>query len=296
MSPEQAKKISVIIPTYNRISFLTKAVDSVFGQSCDDYELIVVDDGSNDRTADYIAGCGRRVRYIYQENQGPAAARNRGIRAAAGDFIAFLDSDDWFDREKLAVQSARMEQEPDCLISHTDEIWYRRGKLLNQKKKHFKPGGYIYPQCLKLCVVSMSTVMVRRELFDRVGVFDESLPCCEDYDFWLRASLVTSFLKISKPLTLKDGGRSDEISVQFRTGMDKFRVRSLLNLLEKQRLTNEQRKMAQAELARKCRIYGNGCLKHGRPEEGEKYLDIAVKYMDRAKKIRTPNNVFSPFF
>jgi glycosyltransferase involved in cell wall biosynthesis len=272
------KKISVIIPTYNRISLLAKAVDSVLGQSFDDYELIVVDDGSDDLTSKYIDGLGTEIKYIYQENRGPAAARNTGIRAASADVFAFLDSDDWFSRKKLAIQSAMMEKEPDYLISHTDEIWYRRGKLLNQKKKHFKPGGYIFPQCLKLCVVSMSTVMVRRELFDRIGFFNEDLPCCEDYDFWLRASISSPFLKIDQALTLKDGGRPDEVSVRFRTGMDKFRIRSLLRLLEKKELTALQRRQAEQELHRKCTLYGNGCIKHGRPEEGAEYLGIADIY------------------
>jgi hypothetical protein len=168
-----------------------------------------------------------------------------------------------------------MEQEPQYLISHTDEIWFRRGKLFNQKKKHHKPGGYIFDRCLELCTVSMSTVMVQRKLFEQVGLFNESLPCCEDYDYWLRASVANHFLKIDKPLTLKDGGRPDEISVQFRTGMDKYRIHSIMNLLKNNSLSDEQRFTAEKELNRKCRIYGNGCMKHGRVEEGEYYLKIA---------------------
>ena len=278
MSQSASKKISVIIPTFNRQLLLAKAIDSVFRQSWDDFELIVVDDGSTDDTAREMKKFDGKINYIRQENKGPAAARNAGIRESTGDLIAFLDSDDWFAPEKLKVQKAAMEMEPLYLICHTDEIWYRRGKLLNQKKKHHKPHGFIFDRCLKICAVSMSTVMARRELFDRIGFFDESLPCCEDYDFWLRASVSLPFLKIDQPLTLKDGGRPDEISVQFRTGMDRFRIKSIVNLLENNSLSELQRKKAERELIRKCRIYGNGCIKHGRPEEGEKYLAVAEKY------------------
>jgi glycosyltransferase involved in cell wall biosynthesis len=271
--------ISVIIPTYNRQDFLPKALDSVLEQTHCNFEVIIVDDGSTDGTKDMLRSYNdKRIRYIFKHNQGPAAARNSGIKAAKFSYIAFLDSDDWFAKEKLEIQLDRMEREPHYPISHTDEIWYRRGKLLNQKKKHHKPGGYIFERCLELCTVSMSTVMIRRELFENIGLFDESLPCCEDYDFWLRASVMSPFLKIDQPLTLKDGGRPDEISVLFRTGMDKYRIKSILSLLENNSLSSEQRFLAKKELHRKCLIYGNGCIKHGRQQEGEYYLKIAESH------------------
>ncbi len=272
-------KISIIIPTYNRQEFLAKAVDSVLGQTCTDFELIVVDDGSTDDTARLAAGYGGRVRYLRQENRGPAAARNTGIRAAEGELLAFLDSDDSFAPEKLALQQAAMAARPEYLISHTDEIWYRRGELLHQKKKHFRPHGLIFAACLKLCVVGMSTVMVRREFFDKIGYFDEELPCCEDYDLWLRASVSLPFLKVDRPLTIKAGGRPDQVSVRFRAGMDKFRIRALVKLLGGQDLSEEQRSLARRELVRKCRIYGNGCVKYGRPEEGRYYAELAAEVL-----------------
>lgn len=272
-------KISVIIPTYNRQEFLARAIDSVLGQSYRDFELVVVDDGSTDDTARRLAGYGAQVRFVYQQNRGPAAARNTGIRAAEGALIAFLDSDDRFAPEKLAMQQAAMAAQPEYLISHTDEIWYRQGELLHQKKKHFRPHGFIFGECLKLCVVGMSTVMVRREFFDKIGYFDEELPCCEDYDIWLRASVSLPFLKVDQSLTLKSGGRPDQVSVRFRAGMDKFRIRSIAKVLDRQELSAEQRSLASRELARKCRIYGNGCVKHGRPEEGRYYMELAAEVL-----------------
>lgn len=270
--------VSAIIPTYNRASFLKKAIDSVLSQTYQDFELIVVDDGSEDDTEELVASYGNSVVFIRQQNRGPAAARNVGIKAASYDLIAFLDSDDRFDKNKLAIQVSAMQQQSHYKISHTQEVWYRQGQHLNQKKKHEKSNGVIFEQSLKLCAVGMSTVMVRRELFDLIGFFDEELICCEDYDLWLRASIKYPFLLVDKPLTIKEGGRPDQVSFQHRVGMDRFRIRAIRGLLSQNNLSNEQRQLAEVELARKCCVYGNGCIKHGRPEEGEKYLELARAY------------------
>ena len=273
--------VSVIIPAYNRSRFLEKAVESVLDQRFSDYELIIVDDGSTDDTASVVKKYGNSIRYIRQENRGPSAARNRGIEASRGNLVAFLDSDDWWHRDKLSVQTAAMNSAPKFFISHTEEIWYRGGKLLNPKKKHRKLSGEIFQKSLKICMVSMSTVMVRRYLFDLVGLFDEDLPCCEDYDFWLRVAVSHRFLLIDRPLTYKEGGRNDQVSVIYRVGMDRFRIKSLVNLLRDSCLQREQEELAVAELKRKCRIYGNGCIKHGRREEGAYYLALPEKVTRR---------------
>jgi len=270
--------VTVIIPTYNRSGILKIAVESVLNQTWQDFELIVVDDGSTDDTAEMIAvHYSKRVRYIQQENRGPAAARNTGIDAASHGLIAFLDSDDRFDKKKLAIQVAAMHQAPEFLVSHTQEIWFRRGMFLNQKKKHRKENGYIFERCLELCAVGMSTIMVRKKLFDEVGTFDERLPCCEDYDLWLRASVRHPFLLVDHPLTIKEGGRPDQLSWQHRVGMDRLRIYSIRNLMESGKLQGEQLSMAARELVRKCLIYGEGCMKHGREREGKEYLEMAEK-------------------
>lgn len=266
--------VSVIIPTLNRAPILKKAIKSVLAQTWQDFELIVVDDGSHDDTADVVAKFANRITYIRQENRGPAAARNLGIKKSRRPFLAFLDSDDWWDKEKLAIQLREMQQDPTYLISHTQEVWYKNGSLLNQKKRHKKFHGYIFDRCLSLCVVSVSTAMVRRELFEEVGLFDEGLPCCEDYDFWLRVSAKHPFHLIDKPLTLKDGGRPDQVSYIYRTGIDKFRIQAILKALTSDILDDKQRQLATRELQRKCRIYGTGCLKHGKLKEATHYLNL----------------------
>ena len=267
-------QVSVIIPTYNRAQRLGKAIDSVLAQSHQDFELIVVDDGSEDNTDELIENYNSDIVYIRQENSGAAAARNRGIEKARYNLLAFLDSDDWFAENKLKTQIEAMNRNPSCLISHTNEIWYRNGQILNQKLKHRKSSGDIFAQSLELCAVGMSTIMIHKEIFDRYGFFDEGYPCCEDYEFWLRISAEEKFLLVEESLTLKDGGRDDQLSAIYRTGMDKFRIKAIMKTLASGRLTEEQSGIARRELERKCRIYGTGCIKHGRAEEGRYFLNL----------------------
>jgi glycosyltransferase involved in cell wall biosynthesis len=269
--------ISVIIPTYNRAALLSQALASVLAQTYKATEILVSDDGSTDGTSALVQELiqqGHPIRYLVQENKGAAAARNLGLAAARGAFLCFLDSDDTWQPRKLELQVQAMQQAPQVLISHTQETWFRRGQHLNQKKKHAPAQGFIFEQALRLCVVGMSTVMVRRDLFDRYGLFDEELPCCEDYDFWLRVAVEEEFLLIEKPLTKKNGGRADQLSALHRLGMDVWRIRSLCKLLQQAKLRPEQYQAARAELQRKCSIYGKGCIKHGRAEEGASYLAL----------------------
>ncbi len=281
--------ISVIIPTYNRRCFLEGALLSVMDQSRPADEIIIVDDGSEDGTDELVSSLQKQVpgliRYFRQPQRGAAAARNRGIRQARGDLLCFLDSDDRFAADKLDIQYRAMGENPAYSISHTREIWYRRGRHLNQKKKHAPPHGYIFPKCLAMCAVGMSTVMIRRRLFSDHGFFDESLPCCEDYDFWLRLSVTERFLLVDEPLTIKEGGRPDQLSVIHRVGMDRYRIASIRKLLDSAALSGRQRLQAVSELARKCRIYGNGCIKHGRVDEGRRILSLAQQYAATAANL-----------
>ena len=274
--------VSVVIPTFNRAGLLERAILSVVCQTTLPREIIVVDDGSTDETRDLVLALHKKypelIRYLYQNNHGPAAARNRGIDCAQYDYIAFLDSDDHWHKRKLERQYFQMVANKNYIISHTREKWLRNGAHLNQKKIHIPQHGYIFDHCLQLCAVGMSTVMAKKQLFTSIGYFDNSLPCCEDYDLWLRTSMIYDFLLIDYPLTIKEGGREDQVSVQHRMGMDRFRILSLENLLKNPGLKKAQRILASQMLVKKARIYGKGCWKHGRKEEGQRYLELADKY------------------
>jgi len=268
--------VSVIITTYNRRRFLKEAVTSVLNQDYQNKEVIVIDDGSTDESAEEIEGL--PVRYFLKENGGISSARNKGIEVSQGEYIAFLDVDDLWMKGKLSLQVKKMEEEG-FFIAYTDEIWIRNGKRMNQKLKHRKYSGHIFERCLPLCIISPSSVVIKRAIFDKVGLFDESLPVCEDYDLWLRISARYPVLFIERPLIVKRGGHDDQLSRSYEA-MDRYRIQSLLNILNSGILNETQKIKTAEELRTKCRIVANGARKRGRSEEAEYYLKLCdMDYM-----------------
>jgi len=263
--------VSVIITTYNRRHFLHDAVISVLNQDYKEKEIIVVDDGSTDRSYEIVREL--PVRYIWQPNRGISSARNTGIRFSKGTYIAFLDVDDRWLKGKLSTQIEAMYR-TNHLISYTDEIWIRNGKKINQKARHKKYSGYIFERCLPLCIISPSSVLIKKDVFYDVGLFDESLPVCEDYDIWLRISSRFPILFIDKPLIIKNGGHKDQLSKRYEV-MDIFRINSLVKLLKGDMLSSDMKKKAQEELKRKCLIVANGSLKRGKLKEAEYLFALA---------------------
>ena len=281
--------VSVIIPTYNRAELVGDAVASVLAQTHADLELVVVDDGSTDATSDVLAGCGDpRLRVLRQENRGVSAARNAGAAASSGSMLALLDSDDVWLPEKLSLQLAYMEA-TGHEVSQTGEIRIRGDRRVNPMKKHRKPDGAFFRRALRLCLVSPSSVMMTRRVFEEAGPFDETLPACEDYDLWLRILLTRRVGLLDKELTVRRAGRPDQLSAQF-LGMDLFRIRALVNLLDHPCATPWHRDCIREELAGKVRIYVAGCLKRGRMEEAGRVAAMARKagVGDRDATKRTP--------
>jgi len=259
-------KISVVIPTYNRISLVARAIDSVLKQSLSPYEIIVVDDGSDDSTSEMIQNKYKSVRLIRQQNSGVSAARNNGIKHAKGDWIGLLDSDDEWTGKKLENQTDRLIKTPGYDFCHTNEIWIRNGVRVNQRKKHEKYGGYIFDKCLDICRISPSSVLFRKNILDHIGWFDSQLPVCEDYDLWLRITSEYRILFIDEPLIIKYGGHDDQLSHSVES-IEFFRIKSLENLLDRTELSTSNRVLAIQMIIKKYNIYLRGLIKRKKQSE-----------------------------
>lgn len=209
-----APTVSVIIPAFNCEPYITETINSVLSQTFKDFELIVVDDGSTDRTPELVTAFGSIVRLISQDNARVCAARNRGIREARGRYICLMDHDDYWFPDKLELQVATLENHPDCGVVYSSFIlWHADAEGCFPSPASFDLNGYppgfddnlsgwIYHQLLLDCWMLTSTAMFRREVFDLCGVFDEALPYSEDWDLWLRISRQYRFAKLNRPNTL----------------------------------------------------------------------------------------------
>ncbi len=190
-------KVSVIIPAYNGEDFLGEAVESINKQTYQPLEIIIVDDGSTDKTAEIAKGLNGNVKYLYQAHSGgPATGRNRGIREAQGELIAFLDQDDLFSEDKLALQVSKMKEQPklDVVLGRTQKLRLREVK--NEKyelEKYFQPNVSLMP----------ASALFRKSVFGKVGLFDEGMKYYgNDYDWFMRARELGVLLLIQKETTL----------------------------------------------------------------------------------------------
>ena len=253
-------KISVIIPTYNRKKTLARAIRSVLNQSFSPFEILIIDDGSNDGTEEWVKANFQNIKYIYQNNHGVSSARNIGIENAYGDWVAFLDSDDEWLPNKLYKQVKAIDSNPEVKFFHTNEIWIRNGVRVNQMKKHKKYGGYIFEKCLDICRISPSSVLIKKEVLDNIGVFDESLRVCEDYDLWLRITSKYPVVFLDEPLIYKYGGHADQLS-KVNDGIESYRIQSLEKIIKSGLLSDEQKVKAVNALVNKMKIYSKGLKK-----------------------------------
>jgi len=277
-------QISAIIPSYNRLESLKRAINSVLGQDCAVDELIVVDDGSTDDTATYIQQKFPQIKLIQQTNQGVSAARNAGIKRASCDWIALLDSDDCWHHNKISTIKEHHVQQPDMELIHSDEIWIRNHVRVNAMNKHQKTGGHVFLRCLPLCVISPSAVVLKRSLIESVGYFDESLPACEDYDLWLKICCHHSVHYIDQPLITKYGGHEDQLSTQ-HWGMDRFRIRALWRLIQQDLLSDTYRLAANEMLQKKLKVLLNGAKKHNNQSVLDEFSVMISPLIDQV-----PNN------
>ena len=258
--------VSVVIPTFNRLSLISRAIDSVLSQTTKPFEIIVVDDGSSDNTSTFIKNNYKSVKLIKQKNLGVSKARNVGIKNSSGDWIALLDSDDEWKKNKLEVQIKSLSEYDYYSVCHTNEIWIRNGIRVNQKKRHQKYGGDIFDKCLDICRISPSSIIFKKNIINEVGWFDESLSICEDYDLWLRITANYKILFIDKPLINKYGGHSDQLSKSVK-GIEAYRIKSLENLLSNTKLIKDYKVLTIKMLITKLDIYKKGLLKRHKTDE-----------------------------
>ena len=258
---ENKYKISVVIPTLNRINTLQRALDSVINQTYKPAEIIVVDNGSSDGTLKFLREQYPKITILTENKLGVSSARNKGIKKSINQWIALLDSDDAWHPRKLEIQTSMLDSAlKEYNLIHTDEVWFRNNKHINQMKKHKKQGGYIFERCLSLCCISPSSVLFKKNILDKFGLFDESLPVCEDYDMWLKICSSEEVLFAQDKLTYKYGGHKDQLSKSY-WGMDRFRIKSIENIIKNFDLTYKQKKQAKKELIKKLKIIINGAFK-----------------------------------
>lgn len=196
--------VSIIIPAHNAEKYIQEAVDSALGQTYENIEVVVIDDGSTDGTKKvlelYVRD--RKIKYVYQENKGLAGARNAGIRNSKGEYVAFLDADDLFLPEKVAEQVKVLEENPDFDVCYCDLTHFidSSPRKYYHHRYHY-PSGNLFEPLLHRQFINPLTVFARRSVFEKFGFFDETLRRSEDWDLWLRWSHAgVKFFYLDKPL------------------------------------------------------------------------------------------------
>lgn len=259
--------VSVIIPTFNRLKVLDRAIKSVLSQTYSDFELVIVDDGSTDSTGELLQKYidHPKIRTFRTENQGVSAARNLGLQMAQGKWIGFLDSDDEWLSDKLEKQMSYLEAHPETKVVHGEEIWIRKGVRVNPMKKHQKKGGDLFSDATRFCCMSPSTIMIRKDFIEERGSFDEAFPVCEDYDLWLRLSFDQEIGFLPNFLIKKYGGHEDQLSAKFHS-MDYWRIKALRKILDFP-ISLSQKEMVLLEISKKRKVLLKGYRKHQNLED-----------------------------
>ena len=237
--------------------------------------------GANDASARRVRG-ESKIRLAPSAHRGPAAARNRGVAMARAGLIAFLDSDDLWMPNKLERQLAFMRRHPGCAIAQTREFWLRDGRRVNPGRRHRKRSGDIFIDSLRTCLISPSAVIMKRELFEAAGGFDERLAACEDYDLWLRLLVKHEVSLLDEALVIRRAGHPDQLSAS-TPALDRFRIVTLLKLMEVPALSTARRQAVAEVLAEKCLIYANGLARRNKFEGAAHYRAMAQRAMSNLR-------------
>ncbi|HON56754.1 MAG TPA: glycosyltransferase family A protein [bacterium] len=313
---ENKEFVDVIITTCNRPQFISEAIETVINQTYNFLKIIVVDDGSISASDNctaikknfqkkYIFLQANRLfsadetnkilknkiiyfYYIYQKNSGISQARNTGIKLSKSEYIAFLDDDNLWHKNKIAKQMEILKNTR-YKVCYTNEKWLKNGRHLNQCKKHKKYSGDIFAYTLPLCIISASSILLKKSVINKIGIFDSNFIVCEDYEYWLRLTFNYAVYFIDEQLIIKRGGHNCQLSKRY-FAMDRFRLAALLKFLNMHwnLLTDELKKIIVAELQKKSKILYMGYLKRGKINESEIYRKICEcqDYCDLSKNWR----------
>jgi glycosyltransferase involved in cell wall biosynthesis len=269
-------QVSVVIPTYNRSGVLSDAIDTVLAQTYDPIEIIVVDDGSTDGTSDVLEQYSDCIRdHQFDKNRGANAARNKGIDLATGEFIGFLDTDDRWDREKISRQvTAFRKAGSQCGLVHT--AIERRDTKGNFVDRRMPPNAQNPSKRLLLgnYVGTFSCILVRKDVFEAVGVLDESLPSWQDWEFYLRVADQFQFTLVADYLTTKRDGRPDQISSNINTTLNETypEFRTIISA----RSASYSRLFQRRAMAMLSREVADGALLNGHSSIARQFLFSAV--------------------
>lgn len=271
--------VDIVVPSYNRWEFLKRAIRSIQDQTFTTWTLWVVDDGSTDKTASRINqffSSDSRIKFISSKvNRGVSWARNEGIKQGKEEWLAFLDSDDEWLPEKLENQIRFSKLNPQFSLIHCNEVWIKEGKELAQKKKHKKQGGRIFIPSVQLCCISPSAALLKRSLLNKVGLFREDFPVCEDYEMWLRITSQYSVGFVEEALVVKHGGHEDQLSRRY-PAMDYWRVKALKNYINDERLSIEERKTVKEVMLKKAKILLRGYDRYQNFKNKKEIEDILI--------------------
>jgi glycosyltransferase involved in cell wall biosynthesis len=265
-------KVSIIIPTFNRRSYITIALDSVLAQTYKDYEIVVIDDGSSDDTKEVLKPYRDTIRYFYQDNSGIPATRNRGIKEAKGAYIAFLDSDDYWLPEKLERQLDYFGKNPHCGMVATRCSSIAPDGSFRKKNRPGK-SGWVLPDLFKANFIRTSSAVIRKECLEEVELFDESLPECEEYDLWLRIAKKFQVGFIDEPLTVYTDNPHGISTNSLAGRLQRLKV------LEKDYLKEcIPQALYRKRLANNYHYVARHYLNQGEKDEGKKYLKRALSF------------------
>ncbi|MCZ8237577.1 MAG: glycosyltransferase family A protein [Leptospiraceae bacterium] len=291
------KTFSIIIPTFNRAHTIIRTLNSVKNQNLSkEIEVILVDDGSTDNTAtvvnNWIENNKLEIKYLSQTHQGVSKARNFGVSQSNANWICFLDSDDEWLANKLKKQLQYILINPNIRIFQTEEIWFRNGIRVNAHKKHKKISGNIFQESLLQCMITTSSVAIRRDLWLENHGFDTKLASCEDYDLWLRITCKEEIGLLPENLLIRYGGAKDQLSIIYPV-MDRFRIYAII---KNWNIFNQNQKyLAQEVLFKKLSILKTGLEKRNKSTEMIHYLLTWTKNILIQKQVNLLDKTYSEY-